>query len=85
MNGKCSTRNQTVRFAYVTSLWAEGKHRTYYVNNENPDTGNIKQCGSTAWTVHGSLPAAPPTPLISSPSTSNDLQVHSFVTSSWSY
>jgi hypothetical protein len=67
-----STRNQTVRFTYVTSLRVEGK-QTHVLCKPKTSTQEMRQRATKychweimfiVWTVYAPLSAAPPTPLI---------------------
>jgi hypothetical protein len=81
-----SSRDQTVRFACVTSLKVEGKHLPYTMYKTLP-TQELRQRATKycrweimfiVWAAHASLSAAPPTPLIPLPFTSNGKGTHTF-------
>jgi hypothetical protein len=81
-------RDQTVRLAYVTSLWVEGKQVHVLCKPKTLSAQEMRQWATKyccweimfiVWTVYASLFAAPPTPLIPLPLTSNGSQAPSFI------
>jgi hypothetical protein len=67
----CCTRDQTVRFAYVTSLWVERKQTRILCTPQTLPTQELRQRDTKycrwgmmfmAWTVYVSLSATPPKP-----------------------
>jgi hypothetical protein len=83
--GQYSTRDQSVRFAYVTSLRAEGKQTHILCKPKTLSAKELRQRETkycrwevlfTAWTEKASVPAPPPSPLSPLPSHSNGRGTH---------
>jgi hypothetical protein len=75
-----SRRDQTVRFAYVTSLQVERKQTHILCKRKTSPTCKLRQRATKCchceiivivWTVYASLSATPPTPLLPLPFSSN--------------
>jgi hypothetical protein len=81
-----SIRDQIVRFAYFTSLLAEGKQTRFLYKPDNTDKGTQTasykyrrgEVMCKIWAARTSLPAAPPTTLFLLPFTSNGRRTHRF-------
>jgi hypothetical protein len=82
-----STRDQTVRFAYVTNLRVEGKQTHILCKPKTLPTYELRQRDTKycrweimfiEWTLYTPLPATPPTPLIPFPFSSNGRGTHRF-------
>jgi hypothetical protein len=78
-----SSRDQTVRFAYITCLWVEVKQVHIIHKPKHLRQWTTKyfhwEIMLIVWTVYASLPATAPTPLTPFPLTSDGCGMHGFI------